>query len=227
MSTSIVFAGSPDVAVPYLRALYDAGFDIRAVITREDSRQGRKGTLTSTAVASVAEELGLSVVKTNSLRDVDLPEVHIGVVVAYGGLVPPRLLDEPAHGWVNVHFSLLPKFRGAAPLQRAMWDGEPTTGVSIFRLVEELDARKEEPHRPQGGGDEGDVEEGQPNGRVSSHGTHEPDTPVANSSRGGFTKTRTLTSTSLKHKVSDDEGVVLWRHDVQQEAQMDDRGAGT
>jgi len=135
-----VFAGSPDVAVPYLRALHAAGFDIRAVITRQDSRQGRRGTVTPTAVASVAEELGLSVIKTNSLRDVDLPEVHIGVVVAYGGLVPPRLLDEPAHGWVNVHFSVLPKFRGAAPVQRAMWDGEPTSGISIFRLVEELDA---------------------------------------------------------------------------------------
>jgi methionyl-tRNA formyltransferase len=140
MSTSIVFAGSPVVAVPYLRALHGAGFDIRAVITRNDSRQGRKGVLTSTAVATVAEELGLSVVKTNSLRDVDLPEVEIGVVVAYGGLVPPRLLAEPAHGWVNVHFSVLPKYRGAAPVQRALWDGEPTSGISIFRLVEDLDA---------------------------------------------------------------------------------------
>ena len=135
-----MFAGSPVVAVPYLRALHGAGFDIRAVVTRNDSRQGRKGVLTSTAVATVAEELGLSVVKTNSLRDVDLPEVEIGVVVAYGGLVPPRLLAEPAHGWVNVHFSVLPKYRGAAPVQRALWDGEPTSGISIFRLVEDLDA---------------------------------------------------------------------------------------
>ncbi len=135
-----MFAGSPVVAVPYLRALHGAGFDIRAVVTRNDSRQGRKGVLTSTAVAAVAEELGLSVVKTSSLRDVDLPEVEIGVVVAYGGLVPPRLLAEPAHGWVNVHFSVLPKYRGAAPVQRALWDGEPTSGISIFRLVEDLDA---------------------------------------------------------------------------------------
>ncbi|MEN9910509.1 MAG: hypothetical protein RLZZ441_77 [Actinomycetota bacterium] len=135
-----MFAGSPVVAVPYLRALHGAGFDIRAVVTRNDSRQGRKGVLTSTAVAAVAEELGLSVVKTNSLRDVDLPEVEIGVVVAYGGLVPPPLLAEPAHGWVNVHFSVLPKYRGAAPVQRALWDGEPTSGISIFRLVEDLDA---------------------------------------------------------------------------------------
>ena len=140
MSTPIVFAGSPDVAEPYLRALHDAQFDIRAVITREDSRQGRKGVLTPTAIATVAEELDLTVIKTNSLRDVDIPEVEIAVVVAYGGMVPRRLLDVPAHGWVNVHFSVLPKYRGAAPVQRAMWDGEPTTGISIFRLVDELDA---------------------------------------------------------------------------------------
>ena len=140
MSTRVVFAGSPAVASPYLRALYDTGFDIRAVITREDSRQGRKGVLTPTPIATVAEELGLPVIKTNSLRDVDIPEVDIAVVVAYGGLVPPRLLDMPTHGWVNVHFSVLPKYRGAAPVQRAMWNGEPATGISIFRLVDELDA---------------------------------------------------------------------------------------
>ncbi len=140
MSTRIVFAGSPDVAGPYLRALHDAQFDIRAVITREDSRQGRKGVVTPTAIATVAEEFGLPVIKTNSLRDVDIPEVDIAVVVAYGGLVPRRLLDFPTHGWVNVHFSVLPKYRGAAPVQRAMWNGEPATGISIFRLVNELDA---------------------------------------------------------------------------------------
>jgi methionyl-tRNA formyltransferase len=140
MSTRIVFAGSPDVAAPYLRALQAAQFDIRAVITREDSRQGRKGVVTPTAIATVAEELGLPVIKANSLRHVDVPEVEIAVVVAYGGMVPPRLLDAPANGWINVHFSVLPKYRGAAPVQRAMWDGEPAAGISIFRLVEELDA---------------------------------------------------------------------------------------
>jgi len=140
MSTRIIFAGSPDVASPYLRALHDTQFDIRAVITREDSRQGRKGVVTPTAISSVAHELGLPVITTNSLRNVDIPEVEIAVVVAYGGLVPPRLLTVPTFGWVNVHFSVLPKFRGAAPVQRAMWEGEPNAGISIFRLVEELDA---------------------------------------------------------------------------------------
>jgi methionyl-tRNA formyltransferase len=140
MSTRVVFAGSPEVAVPYLRALYDAQFDIRAVITRADSRQGRKGILTPTAVARAATELDVPVIKANSLREVEIPEVDIGVVVAYGGLVPPRLLSEPTHGWTNVHFSVLPNYRGAAPVQRALWDGESTTGISIFRLVTEMDA---------------------------------------------------------------------------------------
>jgi methionyl-tRNA formyltransferase len=140
MSTRIVFAGSPEVAVPYLRALHDARFDIRAVITREDSRQGRKGIVTPTAVARVATELNLPIIKANSLREVEIPEVDIGVVVAYGGLVPPRLLSEPTHGWANVHFSVLPKYRGAAPVQRSLWNGESASGISIFRLVPEMDA---------------------------------------------------------------------------------------
>lgn len=140
MSTRVVFAGSPAVAVPYLRALWAAGFDIRGVVTREDARQGRKGVMTPTAVAQAAVELNLPVIKANTLRDVDVPESDIGVVVAYGGLVPPRLLAEPTHGWLNVHFSVLPKYRGAAPVQRALWDGQQASGISIFRLVHELDA---------------------------------------------------------------------------------------
>lgn len=140
MRTSIVFAGSPEVAVPYLRALHAAEIEIRAVITRTDSPQGRKRVVTATAVAIAAAELGLTVIKANSLRDVDIPEVDFGVVVAYGGIVPPRLLASPHHGWLNVHFSVLPSYRGAAPVQRALWDGQTMTGISIFRLVEELDA---------------------------------------------------------------------------------------
>jgi methionyl-tRNA formyltransferase len=140
MSTRILFAGSPAVAVPYLRALHQAEFDIAAVITRVDSPRGRKRVLTPTAVAIAAEELGLPVIKVNSLREVELPDANLGVIVAYGGLVPPFLLDHPTDGWINVHFSLLPEYRGAAPLQRAMWDGRESTGITIFRLVQELDA---------------------------------------------------------------------------------------
>lgn len=140
MSMRVVFAGSPSVAVPYLRALVTAGFEVVAVITRTDSPQGRTRTMTPTPVAIDAEDLGLTVIKTNCLRDIDIPESDLGVVVAYGGLVPSRLLSTPVYGWVNVHFSVLPEYRGAAPVQRALWDGRDDSGITIFRLVEELDA---------------------------------------------------------------------------------------
>lgn len=135
----IIFAGSPDVAVPYLIAL-SAQHDIVTVITRADSPVGRKRVITPTSIAVAAEELGLPVLKTNSLREVELPEADLGVVVAFGGLVPDAMLDEPAHGWINVHFSLLPALRGAAPVQRGLWNGDNSTGISIFHLVSELDA---------------------------------------------------------------------------------------
>lgn len=141
MSRSLVFAGSPPVAVPYLDALVSAGFTVTMVITREDSPVGRKRVLTPTAVAVAAERLGIPVVKANRLADVHVPTgTELGVVVAYGGLVPDSLLAEPVHGWLNVHFSELPRWRGAAPVQRAMMAGETSVGVSIFRLVSELDA---------------------------------------------------------------------------------------
>ncbi|PTW91734.1 methionyl-tRNA formyltransferase [Microbacteriaceae bacterium MWH-Ta3] len=141
MSRSLVFAGSPPVAVPYLDALVAAGFDVTMVITREDSPVGRKRVLTPTAVANAAERLGIPVVKANRLTNVHVPDgTELGVVVAYGGLVPDSLLAEPVHGWLNVHFSELPRWRGAAPLQRAMMAGENSVGVTIFRLVSELDA---------------------------------------------------------------------------------------
>lgn len=135
----IVFAGSPEVAVPYLRALAKV-HDVVLVITRTDSPVGRKRVMSETAVATTARDLGLSVLKTNSLRGQDIPESELGVVVAYGGLVPDGLLDEPTHGWINAHFSLLPALRGAAPVQRGLWNGDVSTGISIFRLVSELDA---------------------------------------------------------------------------------------
>jgi methionyl-tRNA formyltransferase len=136
----IVFAGSPDVAVPYLRALHEHGLEIAAVITREDSAVGRKRVVTPTAVALEAERLAVPIIKTNSLRETQIPDVDLGIVVAYGGMIPDRLLNRPANGWINVHFSLLPAYRGAAPLQRALWDGLEYTGITIFRVVSELDA---------------------------------------------------------------------------------------
>ncbi|WGD36362.1 methionyl-tRNA formyltransferase [Lysinibacter sp. HNR] len=140
----IVFAGTPDVAVPSLRSLVQAGHSVVAVITREDAPVGRKKVMTPSPVALAAEELGLSVTRTNRLT----PEVtdaiaqlrpEVGVIVAYGGLVPQTMLDVPTHGWFNLHFSLLPRWRGAAPVQRSLMAADSQNGVTIFQLVAALD----------------------------------------------------------------------------------------
>ncbi len=144
-SLSLVFAGSPAAAVPSLRALASSGHPIRAVITREDAPQGRRGVLTATPVALAAEELGIPVLKANRLggavTDAVLAlEPDLGVIVAYGGLVREPLLSAPRLGWINLHFSLLPRWRGAAPVQRAIIAGDDLTGASVFQLIPELDA---------------------------------------------------------------------------------------
>lgn len=141
----ILFAGTPEVAVPSLRALHAAGHTIAAVVTRADAPVGRKRVLTPSPVAAAAEELGLSVVKANRL-DATVTEqllsfgAELGVVVAYGGLVREPLLSTPRLGWVNLHFSLLPRWRGAAPVQRAIAAGDAVTGADVFQLVPALDA---------------------------------------------------------------------------------------
>jgi methionyl-tRNA formyltransferase len=141
----LVFAGSPEAAVPSLRLIADSAHEVAAVITREDSPQGRKRVLTPTAVASAAAEHGLPVIKANRLDSAVASEVaairpDLGVIVAYGGLVREPLLSMPRLGWINLHFSLLPRWRGAAPVQRAIMAGDDVTGASVFQLVEELDA---------------------------------------------------------------------------------------
>jgi methionyl-tRNA formyltransferase len=144
-SLSIVFAGSPGAAVPSLRALSSSDHRVDAVITREDSAQGRRGVLTPTPVATAATDLGLHVIRANRLAGAATDEVvalapDLGVIVAYGGLVREPLLSTPRLGWINLHFSLLPRWRGAAPVQRAILAGDDLTGASVFQLVPELDA---------------------------------------------------------------------------------------
>jgi methionyl-tRNA formyltransferase len=141
----LVFAGSPAAAVPSLRLLATSKHTIAGVITREDSPQGRRGILTPTAVASAAQQLELPVIKANRLagaatETVEALEPDLGVIVAYGGLVREPLLSAPRLGWINLHFSLLPRWRGAAPVQRAIMAGDDITGATVFQLVEELDA---------------------------------------------------------------------------------------
>lgn len=140
-----VFAGTPDVAAVALERLLASSHSIEAVITRPDARSGRGRALAPSPVAEVAERAGVEILKPASLRDGDILErlrriaPDVAPIVAYGGLVPPDALVIPAHGWVNLHFSLLPRWRGAAPVQHAIWRGDEVTGASTFLLEEGLD----------------------------------------------------------------------------------------
>lgn len=141
----IVFAGTPEPALPSLRRLAASDHDVVGVVTRRDAPLGRKRVLTPSPVAMLAEELGLPVVKTDRLDEEATAQIaqlqpELGVIVAYGGLVREPLLSLPAHGWINLHFSLLPAWRGAAPVQHALIAGDRVSGVSVFQLVPALDA---------------------------------------------------------------------------------------
>jgi methionyl-tRNA formyltransferase len=144
-SLRLVFAGSPAAAVPSLAALAAGPHEVAAVVTREDSPQGRRGILTPTPVATLADELGIPTIKANRLAGdatdaITAVQADLGVIVAYGGLVREPLLSAPRFGWINLHFSLLPRWRGAAPVQRAIMAGDDVTGATVFQLVPELDA---------------------------------------------------------------------------------------
>ena len=144
-SLKIVYAGTPETAVPPLEALHaDPRFEIAAVLTREDAPVGRKKVLTPSAVASRAEEFGLPVVRANRVTE-DVRAAlrgtgaRIGAVVAYGALLPRPALEVFEHGWINLHFSLLPQWRGAAPVQRALMAGDSVVGATTFVLDEGMD----------------------------------------------------------------------------------------
>ena len=141
-----MFAGTPEVAVPSLDALLASRHEVVAVCTRPDAPSGRGKRLTASPVAERAAAAGLEMLKPNRPRDPDfvarLTELAPDCcpVVAYGALLPQSVLDIPPHGWVNLHFSLLPAWRGAAPVQRAILAGDAVTGATTFRVVQELDA---------------------------------------------------------------------------------------
>jgi methionyl-tRNA formyltransferase len=144
-SLRLVFAGSPAAAVPSLTRLAASRHEVAAVVTREDSPQGRRRILTPTPVADLADELGIPTIRANRLAGdateaITALEPDLGVIVAYGGLVREPLLSAPRLGWINLHFSLLPRWRGAAPVQRSIIAGDEITGATVFQLVPELDA---------------------------------------------------------------------------------------
>lgn len=143
----LVFAGTPEVAVPALDALIASGrHEVAAVVTRPDAPAGRGRRLVASPVAARAEEAGIEVLKPVKPRDeaflARLREIAPDCcpVVAYGALLPKAALDIPARGWVNLHFSLLPAWRGAAPVQHAIMAGDEFTGASTFLIEEGLDS---------------------------------------------------------------------------------------
>jgi methionyl-tRNA formyltransferase len=142
----VVFAGTPEVAVPALDAIAASPHELVGVVTRPDAPAGRGRRLVASPVAQRADELGVPVLKPVHPKDPDFQEELKALapdccpVVAYGALLPQSALDIPEHGWVNLHFSLLPAWRGAAPVQHAIWAGDEVTGATTFRIVKELDA---------------------------------------------------------------------------------------
>jgi len=142
----VVFAGTPEVAVPSLDAIAASRHELVGVVSRPDAAQGRSKRLVPSPVAQRAEELGVPVLKPEHPREPEFQaelkalEPDCCPVVAYGAMLPQSALDIPRHGWVNLHFSLLPAYRGAAPVQRAVWAGEEISGATTFRIVKAMDA---------------------------------------------------------------------------------------
>jgi methionyl-tRNA formyltransferase len=142
----LVFAGTPVAALPTLRALAASRHELAAVVTRPDAPVGRGRKVSRSPVAELAEELGLEVLKPGRPREewfldrlrVIAPDCC--PVTAYGALLPQAALDIPPQGWINLHFSILPAWRGAAPVQHAILRGDDITGATTFRIVKELDA---------------------------------------------------------------------------------------
>lgn len=146
MDKRIIFAGTPEFAAVHLKALLDAGIKPVAVYTQPDRPAGRGHKLTPSPVKALALEAGIEVFTPENFKDEeeikkfeDL-KADLCIVVAYGIILPQRVIDAPKYGCINVHGSILPKYRGAAPIQRALLDGEEETGVSIMKLTLKLDA---------------------------------------------------------------------------------------
>lgn len=141
----LVFAGTPEVAAISLRALLESRHDVAAVITRPDAARGRGRELSRSAVADVALENDIPLLQPESARSPEFLAELVSLspdccpVVAYGNLLPASVLAVPQQGWVNLHFSLLPAWRGAAPVQSAIWHGDDITGATTFLLDEGMD----------------------------------------------------------------------------------------
>lgn len=144
-SLRIVFMGTPDFAVPSLRKLHQAGHTIAAVLTQPDKQRGRGKKVTFSPVKELAVSLGIPVFQPVKMKEEETIETirqyhpDVIIVIAYGKILPKEILDIPRFGCLNVHGSILPKYRGAAPIQWAIHDGEERSGVTIMKLDEGMD----------------------------------------------------------------------------------------
>lgn len=142
----IVFFGTPDFSCSVLRTLHEEGYDVIAAVSQPDKPVGRKHVITPTPVHALADELGIPVLQPEKLRAeaqqvIDLKPDLI-VTAAYGQMIPESILNAPALGCLNIHPSLLPKYRGGAPIHRAVWAGDALTGVCLMQMVKAMDAGK-------------------------------------------------------------------------------------
>lgn len=141
----IMFMGTPDIAATCLKTLISSGEDVVAVVTGKDKPRGRGNVMSPTPVRAVAEDAGIRVYTPDTLRDEAFMNIlseidpELIAVVAYGKILPKSVIDYPKYGCLNVHVSLLPKYRGAAPMQRAIMNGEAETGVTVMHMDEGLD----------------------------------------------------------------------------------------
>ena len=142
----VVFWGTPEFAGPSLRALIGEGFDVVGVVTQPDKPQGRSREIIASPIKQIALDEELTILQPKNARDLDLYkaledlEPDVSVVVAYGHILPQKIIDVPKLGTLNIHASLLPLLRGAAPIQAAILEGYTETGVTVMRVVQQLDA---------------------------------------------------------------------------------------
>lgn len=141
----IVFMGTPDFAVPALKALHDAGHEIVAVYSQPPRPKGRGQQVQKSPVHLYAEEQGIPIFNPKSLKNAEAQDefkklnADVAVVAAYGLILPKAVLDAPKYGCINIHASLLPRWRGASPIQHAIWSGDPETGITLMQMDEGLD----------------------------------------------------------------------------------------
>lgn len=141
----VIFAGTPDIAVPTAQALNDSSHEVVAVLTRPPARKGRGRTVHPSPVARWARTQDIPVIEAATLTEPDVVQAiaqsgaQLGVVVAYGAIIPENVLNALDHGWINLHFSQLPRWRGAAPIQRAIEAGDRSTAINVFQLETGLD----------------------------------------------------------------------------------------